>query len=66
MKIQEHDLTIMMSKMIKGHNLSLHLAQHPKPSELSKDEDNLLSPLFYIENQNLTLSEHPWYKHLIH
>jgi hypothetical protein len=32
-KIQEHDLTIMTSKMIKGQDLSIHLAQHPKPSE---------------------------------
>jgi hypothetical protein len=65
-KIQEHDLMIMTSKMIKGCDLSLHLAQHPEPSEFSEDEDNLLSTLFYIENQNLTLFEHPWYKYLIH
>jgi hypothetical protein len=27
-KIQEHDLTIMTSKTIKGRDLSIHLAQH--------------------------------------
>jgi hypothetical protein len=57
---------IMTSKMIKGRDLALHLAQHPEPSEFSEDEDSLLSTLFYVEIQNLTLSEHPWYKYLIH
>jgi hypothetical protein len=52
--------------MIKGHDLVLHLAQHLESSELSEDEDNPLSTLFYIENQNMTLFEHPWYKYLIH
>ena len=32
-KIQEHDLTIMTSKTIKGRGLSLHLAQHVEASE---------------------------------
>jgi hypothetical protein len=32
-KIQEHDLTIMTSKTIKGRDLSLHLAQHVEASE---------------------------------
>jgi hypothetical protein len=39
--------------MIKGCDLALHLAQHPEPSEFSEDEENALSTLFYIENQNL-------------
>jgi hypothetical protein len=65
-KIQEHDLTIMTSKTIKGRDLSLHLAQHPEPSEELDDQDNPLSTLFYIENQNLSISEHPWYKNLVY
>jgi hypothetical protein len=65
-KIQEHDLTIMKSKAIKGCDLSLHLAQHVEPSEFYEDKDSPLSTLFYIENQNLSLFEHPWYKYLIH
>jgi hypothetical protein len=32
-KIQEHDLTIMTSKTIKGRDLALHLAQHAEASE---------------------------------
>jgi hypothetical protein len=32
-KIQENDLTIMTSKMIKGRDLALHLAQHVEMSE---------------------------------
>jgi len=64
-KIQEHDLTIMTLKTIKGRNLSLHLAQHPKPSEELDDQDNPLSTLFYIENQDLSLSKHPWYKNMV-
>jgi len=46
--------------------LSLHLAQHPEPSEELDDQDNPLSVLFYIENQNLSLSHHPWYKSMIY
>jgi hypothetical protein len=30
-KIQEHDFTITTSNTIKGCDLALHLAQHPKP-----------------------------------
>jgi hypothetical protein len=32
-KIQEHDITIMTSKIIKGQDLALHLAQHAEASE---------------------------------
>jgi len=56
----------MTSKTIKGRYLSLHLAQHPEPSEIFEDEDNPLSTLFYIENQNLTLTKHRWYNDIIH
>jgi hypothetical protein len=65
-KIQEHDLTIITSKKIKGQDLSLHLAQHIEPSEELDDQDNPLSSLFYIENQNLAICEHPWYKNLVY
>jgi hypothetical protein len=57
---------IMTSKMIKGWDLSLHLAQHPEPSEELYDQDNPLSALFYIENQNLFVAENPWYKILVY
>ena len=56
----------MTSKMIKGCDLSLHLAQHAEMSGQIDEEDSSLSTLFYIENQNLTLFEHSWYKDLIH
>jgi hypothetical protein len=46
--------------------LSLHLAQHPEPSEELDDQDNPLSVLFYIENENLSLFELPWYKNLVY
>jgi hypothetical protein len=55
-KIQEHDLTIATLKTIKGCDLELHLAQHPKPSDSSESDENALSTLFYIENQNLDLA----------
>jgi hypothetical protein len=45
---------------------TLHLAQHPEPSEELDNQDNPLSTLFYTENQNLSLSEHPWYKNLVY
>ena len=54
-KIQKHDLMIMTSKTIKGHNLSLNLDKHLEPSEELDDQDNPLSTLFYIENQNLSI-----------
>jgi hypothetical protein len=59
-RIQEHDLMIMTFKTIKGRDLALHLAQHHKSSEELDDQDNPLSTLCYIENTNLSLSEHPW------
>jgi hypothetical protein len=65
-KIQEHDLTIMTSKNIKGRDLSLHLAQHAKASEEIDEQDNPLSTLFYIDSQILPIFEHPWYKYLVY
>jgi hypothetical protein len=65
-KIQDHYFTIMTSKTIKGRDLSLHLVQHPEPSEELDDQDNPLSALFYIENQNIFISEHPWYKNMVY
>jgi hypothetical protein len=64
-KIQEHDLTIMTYNTIKGRYLSLHLAQHAKTSEEIDEQDNSLSSLFYIDNQILLVSEHPWYKKMV-
>jgi len=58
-KIQEHDLTFMTSKTIKGCDLALHLAQHVEPSEFFEDEETLLSTLFYVESQSLDLADHP-------
>jgi hypothetical protein len=63
-KIQEHDLTIVTSNTIKGCDLSLHLAKHAETSEEIDEQDSSLSTLFYIDNQILPLSEHPWYKNL--
>jgi hypothetical protein len=65
-KIQKHDLTIMTSKTIKGRDLALHLAQHPEPSEALDDQDNPLSTIFYIENQNLSIVGHLWYKDIVY
>jgi hypothetical protein len=57
-KIQEHDLTIITSKTIKGRDLALHLAQHAEASEEIDDQDNPLSTLFFIESQTLPIAEH--------
>jgi hypothetical protein len=65
-KIQEHDLTIMTLKTTKGRDLSLHLAQHLEPSQELDDQNNPLSTLFYIENQNLSLFKHPWYENMVY
>jgi hypothetical protein len=65
-KIQEHDLTIMTSNTIKGCDLALHLAQHDETSEESDEHDSSLSTLFYIDNHNLHVSEHSWYKNLVY
>jgi hypothetical protein len=65
-KIQEHDLNIMTSTTIKGCDLALHLAQHAENNEEMDEEDSSLSALFYIDNQILPVSEHPWYKNLIY
>jgi hypothetical protein len=65
-KIQEHDFNIVTSTTIKGHDLARHLAQHAENSEEIDEEDSSLSSLFYIDNQILLVSEHPWYKNLIY
>jgi hypothetical protein len=56
----------MTSTIIKGRDLSLHLAQHAENSEAIDEQDSSLSTLFYIENQILLVSEHPWYKNLVY
>jgi hypothetical protein len=65
-KIQEHYLTNMNLKTIKGRDISLHLAQHVEASEEIDDHDNPLSTLFYIEIQTLSIAKHPWYKNLVY
>jgi hypothetical protein len=65
-KIQEHDLNIVTSTTIKGCDLALHLSQHAENSEEIDEEDSSLSNLFYIDNQILPVSDHPWYKNLIY
>jgi hypothetical protein len=65
-KIQEHDLNIVNSTTIKGRDLALHLAQHAENSGEINEEDSSLSTLFYIDNQILPMSEHPWYKNLVY
>jgi hypothetical protein len=64
--IHEHDLTIMTSNTIKGHDLALHLAQHVETSEEIDEHDSSLSTLFYIDNQILLVSKDPWYKNLVY
>jgi hypothetical protein len=65
-KIQEDDLTIVTSTTIKGCDLAFHLAQHVETSEEIDEHDSSLSTLFYIDNQILPVSEHPWYKNLVY
>jgi hypothetical protein len=65
-KIQEHDLNIVTSTTIKGHDLALHLAQHVENSEEIDEEDSSLTALFYIDNQILRVYEHPWYKNFVY
>jgi hypothetical protein len=65
-KIQEHDLTIMTSKTIKGRDLALHLAQHDEASEGIDEQYNPLSALFYIDSKILPIVEHPWYKNIVY
>ena len=56
----------MTSNTIKGRDLSLHLSQHAETSEEIDEHDSSLSTLFYIDNQILPVSEHPWYKNLVY
>jgi hypothetical protein len=54
------------SSTIKGHDLALHLDQHVETNEEIDEQDSSLSTLFYIDNQILPVSEHPWYKNLVY
>jgi hypothetical protein len=65
-KIPEHDLTITTTKTIKGCNLALHLAQHPKPGDSLEEDENVLSALFYLETLDINLVDHPWYKDIFY
>jgi hypothetical protein len=56
----------MTSNTIKGLDLALHLAQQDETSEEIDEQDSSLSTLFYIDNQILHVSEHPWYKNLVY
>jgi hypothetical protein len=47
------------STTIKGRDLALHLAQHVENSEGIDEQDSFLSTLLYIDNQILSVSEHP-------
>jgi hypothetical protein len=58
-KIQEHDLNIVTSTTIKGHDLDLNLAQHAKNGEEISEEYSSLSSLFYIDDRILPVSKHP-------
>ena len=49
-RIQEHDLNIVTSTTIKGHDLSLHLAQHVEAGKEIDVHDSSPSTLFYIDN----------------
>jgi hypothetical protein len=58
-KIQEHDLNIVTSTTIRGHDLDLNLAQHAENGEEISEEYSSLSSLFYIDDQILPVSKHP-------
>jgi hypothetical protein len=65
-KIHEHDLMITTTKTIKGHDLSLHLAQHPETSDSVEEDENDLSTLFFLKTLDINLDYHPWYKDMIY
>jgi hypothetical protein len=65
-KIQEHDFMITTSNTIKGHDLALHLAQHPEPGISSENNEDALSALFLIEYENIDLAAHPLYWDIIY
>ena len=56
----------MTSKIIKGCDLALHLAQHVETSEEIDEQDGSLTALFYIDSQILPVAEHPWYKYMVY
>jgi hypothetical protein len=57
---------ITTTKTIKGHDLALHLAQHPEPGDSLEEDENALSTLFYLETHDVDLADHPWYKDIIY
>jgi hypothetical protein len=59
-------LNIVTSTTIKERDLALHLAQHAENGEEIVEEDSSLSTFFYIDDQILPVSEHPWYKSLVY
>jgi hypothetical protein len=65
-KIEEHDLIITTTKTIKGSDLALHLAQHPEPGDSLEEDENALLTLFFLENIDINLVDHPWYKYIIY
>ena len=52
--------------MIKGRDLSLHLAHHPKLGYSFENNEDALSALFLIEYGYLDLVAHPWYQDIIY
>jgi hypothetical protein len=56
----------MTSNTIKGRDLALHLSQYAETSEEIDEHDSSLSTLFYIDNQILSVLEHPWYNNLVY
>jgi hypothetical protein len=56
----------MTSNTIKVHDLALDLAQHAETSEEIDELESSLSTQFYIDNQILHVSKHPWYKNLFY
>jgi hypothetical protein len=56
----------MTSTTTKGHDLALHLTHHVENSEEIDEHDSSLATLFYIDNQILPVSEHPWYRNLVY
>ena len=64
-KIQVHDLTITTSKTIKGHDLVLHLAQDLEDSKEFNNQQETISYLLCIHEEEVELNNHPWYHDII-
>jgi hypothetical protein len=65
-KIEEHDLMITTTKIIKGCYLDLDLAQYTEPGDSLEEDENVLSSLFYLENIDINFVDHPWYKDIFY